>query len=86
MTEEEKDRDYIKEEQKGLFEYVRMYTLLIIALSASASTLFLREDFYLNSRIILYFALNLLILMIITVLLFKAIIKIDFNFNKLRNL
>lgn len=86
MTEEEKERDYIKEEQKGLFEYVRMYTLLIIALSASASTLYLREDFNQNDRIILYFIVNLVILISVAILLFKAIFKIDTNYSKLKML
>lgn len=86
MTEEEKERDYIKEEQKGLFEFVRMYTLLIIALSASASSLFLSDDFNANNRLILYFSLNLLILITIILLLFKAVLKIDFNYDKLKNL
>lgn len=86
MTEEEKERDYIKEEQKGLFEFVRMYTLLIIALSASASSLFLRDNFYLNDRIILYFALNVVILILFAVLILKTLIKIDFNYEKLKKI
>lgn len=86
MNEDEKERDYIKEEQKGLFEFVRMYTLLIIALSASASSLFLRDNFNINDRIILYFVLNLLVLITIILLLFKAVLKIDFNYIKLKNL
>lgn len=86
MTEDEKERDNIKEEQKALFEYLRMVGFFIIGLTASATSFYLRDDFSLNNGIIVLFILNLVFLSLFVLLLIFLTIKISSNISKLTNL
>lgn len=84
MTEDEKQRDNIKQDQKALFEYLRMLTLILIGLTANAGSLFLRTDFVYNDKIILFFTLNIVILIVVILILVNCYFQIDKNNDKLK--
>ncbi|TAG55726.1 MAG: hypothetical protein EAZ27_06555 [Cytophagales bacterium] len=61
-----------------------MLTLILIGLTANAGSLFLRTDFVYNDKIILFFTLNIVILIVVILILVNCYFQIDKNNDKLK--
>lgn len=72
MTEEEKIIDFLKEDLKSNYEYLRTYSLFILGLCTSEGTLLLRSDLFENKIVIGLVASNSMILVIIFIFLLKT--------------
>lgn len=86
MTEEEKERDFLKEDLKSNYEYLRTYALFILGLSTSEGTLLLKEDLMVNQITMFLFVINSIALVVMFGYLISVFMNISFNIEKLKNL
>lgn len=86
MTDDEKIRDFLKEDLKSNYEYLRTYSLFILGLCTSEGTLLLRNDLYSNDIVVLLIILNSKALFVIFGFTLTLIVNISLKIDKLKKI
>ena len=84
MTDEERERDFVKERLKGLYEYLRIYSLFLAGLFTSNVNFILRQDAFTSVTLIILilFTSFFSIFTFIMLIIFANKIKINQNLLK----
>ncbi|TAF75071.1 MAG: hypothetical protein EAZ53_07010 [Bacteroidetes bacterium] len=84
MTDDEKIRDFLKEDLKSNYEYIRTYSLFILGLCTSEGTLLLRNDLLSNQIVLGLVTINTFTLTIISIFMVKTFIDVSNLKEKLK--
>lgn len=84
MTDDEKIRDFLKEDLKSNYEYLRTYSLFILGLCTSEGTLLLRNDLLSNQIVLGLVSINTFTLTIISIFMVKTFIDVSNLKEKLK--
>lgn len=84
MTYDEKIRDFLEEDLKSNYEYLRTYSLFILGLCTSEGTLLLRNDLLSNQIVLGLVSINTFTLTIISIFMVKTFIDVSNLKEKLK--